>query len=136
DQRLGVGPDDLGDAADVPPGVEVATTGRVVVVLDAPDDRFPDTGPLADLGNGESGPVARFRQGFTDDHAAPPLLCRTAHRAGGGVRRSCPHHGPRLAAGTPIFAAGRADSNPGRRVPPTRGAGPGSAPAGGGRDRS
>src|SRR5438046_1942946 len=75
DQRLRIGPDDLGDAANVAPGVEVATTRRVVIVLDAPDDRFPDAGPLTDLGDGETGLVTRFRQGFTDGHAAPPPLC-------------------------------------------------------------
>jgi hypothetical protein len=71
DQRPGISRDDLGDAADMPPGVEVAAAHRVVVTLDAPDDRLPDTGPLADLGDGEAGLAARFRQGFADAHATP-----------------------------------------------------------------
>jgi hypothetical protein len=82
DQRLRVGTEDMGDATDVPPGVEVATTRRIVVALDPLDDRFPDAGPLADLGDGETGVAACLRQGFPNAHArastgpprcAPPL---------------------------------------------------------------
>jgi hypothetical protein len=79
DQRPGIGPDGLGDAADVRPGVKVATAGRVVAALDRRDERFPDAGLLTDLGNGQARPLARFGQGFTDRHAAPPQLCRTAY---------------------------------------------------------
>jgi hypothetical protein len=73
DQRLGVGADGLGDATDIPPGVKVTTTCRVVLALDPRDDRFPDAGPLADLSDGQASPPARFRQRFSDPHAAPPL---------------------------------------------------------------
>jgi len=83
DQRPGVGPDGLGDATDVAPRVEVAAAPGVVVALNPPDDRFPDPGPLTDLGNGETGSLARSRQGCTDRHAAPPQLCRPAHRPRG-----------------------------------------------------
>ena len=92
DQRRWVGPHGLGDAADVPPRVEVAAAPGVVVAFDPPDDRFPDPGLLTDLGNGETGSLARFRQGRTDGHAAPPQLCHPAYplRPGGGAIR--PHH--------------------------------------------
>ncbi len=83
DQRPGVGPDGLGDAADVPPRVEIAAAPGVVVALDPPDDRFPDPGPLTDLGNGKTGSLARFRQSCTNRHAAPPQLCRPAYRPRG-----------------------------------------------------
>src|SRR4029453_15491610 len=49
DQWLRVGPDGLRDAADVPPDIKVAATRRVIVTLDAGDDRFPDAGLAADL---------------------------------------------------------------------------------------
>jgi hypothetical protein len=75
DQRGGVGADGAGDAADVAAGVEIAAAGGEVIVLDVPDDRFPDPGLLADLGNGETGLTACVRQGFTDAHAAPPHTC-------------------------------------------------------------
>jgi hypothetical protein len=48
-----------------------------------PDDRFPDPGPLTDLGNAQTGPLARLRQGCTDGHAAPPQPRRPAHRPPG-----------------------------------------------------
>ena len=93
DQRPGVGPDGLGDAADVPPRVEVAAAPGVVVALNPPDDRFPDPGPLTDLGNGETSSLARFRQSCTDQHAAPPQLSRPAYRPRGQeAGRSRPHH--------------------------------------------
>jgi hypothetical protein len=79
DQRLGVGAYHLGDGADVPPRVEVAAALGVVVFLDLPDDRFPDAGLQADLGYGQVGLAPRLRQGFTDRHAMPPLLCRRTH---------------------------------------------------------
>jgi hypothetical protein len=50
-------------------GVEIAAAGGVIVALDAADDSFPDPGLLADLAGGETGPAARFRQGFADAHA-------------------------------------------------------------------
>ena len=68
----GLAPTDAGDAADVPAGVEVAAAGGEVVLLDVPDDRFPDPGLLADLGDGETGLTAGIRQAFADAHAAPP----------------------------------------------------------------
>jgi hypothetical protein len=83
DQRPRVGPDGLGDAADVPPRVEVAAAPGVVVALDPPDDRFPDPGPLTDLGNGETGSLARFRHDCTYRHSAPPHLCRLGYRRRG-----------------------------------------------------
>src|SRR5262249_1671982 len=76
DQRLGVGPDHARDAADVAAGVEVAAAGGEVIMLDATDDRLPDTGPLADLRNGETGLAAGLRQGVTAAPAAPPPLLR------------------------------------------------------------
>jgi hypothetical protein len=77
DQRLGIGPDHARDAADVATGIEVAAAGGEVIMLDAPDDRLPDAGALADLRNGETGLAAGLHQGITDAHAAPPLrLCR------------------------------------------------------------
>jgi hypothetical protein len=79
DQRPGVGPDDLGDAADVRPGVKVATARGVVVALDPRDDRFLYAGLLTDLGHGQAGPLARSGQGVTDRHAAPPQFGRTAY---------------------------------------------------------
>ena len=42
-------------------------------MLDAPDDRLPDAGPLTDLRKGETGLAAGLRQGVTNAHAAPPL---------------------------------------------------------------
>ena len=76
DQRDRVGADDAGDAADVPAGVEVTAAGGEVVLLDVPDDRFPDPGLLADLADGETGLTAGFRQGFADAHAPPPRADR------------------------------------------------------------
>ncbi len=73
DQRLRISPDGPGDAPDIRPGVKVPTTRRVVVTLDLFDDRFPDAGPLANLGNGETGLAPRLREGFADAHSAPPL---------------------------------------------------------------
>jgi hypothetical protein len=72
DQRHRIDADGAGDAADVTAGVEVAAARGEVSLFDAADDRFPDPGPLADLGNGETGLTAGFRQGFTDAHAEPP----------------------------------------------------------------
>ena len=116
DQRPRVGPDGLGDAADVPPRVEVAAAPGVVVALDPPDDRFPDPGPLTDLGNGETGSLARFRQGCTNRHAAPPQLCRPAYRPRGQeAGRSRPHHftrSPRRIGCLVLFAASRPASGP------------------------
>jgi hypothetical protein len=77
DQRPRIGPHHCGDGADVPPGVKVATTGRIVAALDTFDDRFPDPGPLADLGNAQTGPLAGLRQHSPDAHPSPPLLYRT-----------------------------------------------------------
>ncbi len=82
DQRLRVGADGARDAADVAASVEVATARRVVTALNPPDDRLPDTGPLANLRNGETSLATCLCQGVTDAHAAPPLLCPTAHRPG------------------------------------------------------
>jgi hypothetical protein len=56
------------------PGRKVTTTRRAVAALDALDDRFLDPGPLADLGNAQTGLVA-LAPGFPDAHPAPPLLC-------------------------------------------------------------
>src|SRR5208283_5513837 len=70
DQRDRVGADDGRDAADVPARVEVAAARGEVVLLDVPDDRFPDPGFPAHLGDGETGLTARVRQGFADAHVA------------------------------------------------------------------
>jgi hypothetical protein len=80
DQWPRIGSDGMSDGADVPPGVEVPAASAIVVVLDAADDGFPDAGLLADLGHGETGPAARFRQVFADAHAAPPPPDRIARR--------------------------------------------------------
>ena len=47
--------DEAGEGTHVTACVEVAAAPGVVVALDPPDDRFPDPGPLTDLGNGETG---------------------------------------------------------------------------------
>src|SRR4029077_7847675 len=66
------GADDLRDAADVPPGVEVAAALGVVVGFDVADDARPDPGPLADLQNAETGLLTGIRQGLADAHPTPP----------------------------------------------------------------
>jgi hypothetical protein len=125
DQRPGVGPDGLGDATNVPPRVEIAAAPGVVVALDPPDDRFPYPGPLTDLGNGDTGSLARFRQGCTDRHTAPPQLCRPAYRPRGQeARRSRPiisrhPHGRSPAS----FCSRRAAQSAGHRTPTAQGAG-------------
>ena len=48
--------------------VQVATAGVIVIFLDAPDDRFPDPGALADLVNGKTRPITRLGQRFADGH--------------------------------------------------------------------
>jgi hypothetical protein len=59
----------------VAPRVEITAAGGEVIVLDVPDDGFPDPGLLTDLGDGETGLLALGRQGVTDAHAhTPPLL--------------------------------------------------------------
>ena len=73
DERNRIDADHRRNAPDVPPGVEVAAAGREVVLLDAPDDGFPDPGPVCDLRHGETSLAACLRQGVTDAHAAPPL---------------------------------------------------------------
>ena len=80
DQRVGVSPGDLGDAADVPPDVKVASAPGIVVSLDVADDCFPDAGPLADLGNTQASPVTCLCQRFADAHTALPHIRHTAHR--------------------------------------------------------
>jgi hypothetical protein len=76
DQRPWISPHHHGDGADVPAGVKVATTGRIVAALDTFDDRFLDPGPPADLGNAQTGPLAGLCQHSPDAHPAPPLLYR------------------------------------------------------------
>jgi hypothetical protein len=73
DQRLRGQADGGGDAADMAARVEVAAAAGEVIGLDAPDDRFPDPGLLADLGDSETGLTPSFRQRVSDAHAAPPL---------------------------------------------------------------
>jgi hypothetical protein len=87
DQRPRISPHHCGDGADVPPSVKVATTGRIVAALDTFDDRFPDPGPLADLGNAQTGPLAGLRQHSLDAHPAPPLLYPTTPSRTCQVRR-------------------------------------------------
>ena len=122
DQRPGVGPDGLSDAADVPPRVEVAAAPGVVVALDPPDNRFPDPGPLTDLSNAETGSLAGFRQSCTDRHAAPPQLCRPAYRPR-GQERFRPHRftrsPPRIGC-LVLLAASRSVSGPPGRPSPSR----------------
>src|SRR5215472_6326971 len=74
DQIFGVESDRASDVADVTARVEIATTGRVVPALDAPDDGLPDARTLAYLRHGETGLAARSRQFVTDAHAVPPLV--------------------------------------------------------------
>ena len=50
--------------------------------------RRTSAGPLADLSDGQASPTARFRQRFSDPHAAPPLSHRTARRPDAACRRS------------------------------------------------
>src|SRR5689334_3160278 len=91
DQRDRVGADDAGDAADVPASVEVTAAGGEVVLLDVPDDRFPDPGLVADLGDAETGLTTGFRQGFTDAHAAstcPWASSTRQHRGNGATLRA------------------------------------------------
>jgi hypothetical protein len=83
DQRLGGCPYGTGDATDVAPGVEIIAAGAEVVVLDVPDDCFPDTGLLADLRDGEAGLASCMCQGVTDIHPATSRTRRPAIRAGG-----------------------------------------------------
>jgi hypothetical protein len=129
DQRPGVGPYGLSDAADVPPRVEVAATPGIVVALDPPDDRFPNPGPVTDLGKGETGSLARVRQVCTNRHAAPPQLCPPRVlplRPGGGAIPAPSFHAiptadrlPRSVRGEPPSqrATGRPPpSRPRRRV--------------------
>ena len=78
DQRLGIGADHGGDTSDVPPGVEVAAAGREIVLLDAPDDRFPDA--VCSL------TCVTVRP----DSGAPPPACHRCSRcASKGSRRTC-----------------------------------------------
>ena len=99
--------------------------------LNPPDDRFPDPGPLTDLGNGETGSLARVRQGSTNRHAAPPQLCPPRvppPRPGGGAIPAPSFHAiltadrlPRSVRGEPPSqrATGRPPpSRPRRRVSP------------------
>jgi hypothetical protein len=72
DKRHRVRADHLGDRPDVTAGVEVAAAGREVALLDRGDDRLPDPGLPAYLGQGETGLTSRLRQGVTDAHVAPP----------------------------------------------------------------
>src|SRR5262245_27228436 len=72
DKGRRVGPHHASDRADVPTSVEVPAARREVVLLDGPDDRFPDPGPLTYLRDGETGLTSRVRQGFTNAHAVPP----------------------------------------------------------------
>src|SRR5215471_15680732 len=88
----------------MPPSVKVTTTRGVVVALDAVDEGFPDAGPLADLGHGETGPATRVRQVCSDAHDAPPLP-KSLLRCGSAVRCFPPSRaGPQVWAG---LAAGR-----------------------------
>src|SRR5205814_1947058 len=80
DQRDRIGPDDGGDAANVPAGVKVAAAGGKVVLLDVPDDRFPDPGLVADLADGETGLTAGFCQAFADAHASLHVLAVAVRR--------------------------------------------------------
>src|SRR5215469_4861147 len=113
DQRLGIGPDDPRDRADMPAGVEVATARRVVIVLDVIDQGLPDPGPLADLGDGKAGPATRLRQGLADAHGTTPPLDRTARRPGCRVR-------PVMTPSSPLHpGANRSGAEPtGNRRPP------------------
>src|SRR4029077_250041 len=55
-------------------GVKVAAAGGEVVLLDIPDDRFPDPGLMADLADGETGLTAGSRKSFADAHARLHVL--------------------------------------------------------------
>ena len=84
DQRGGIGAHRLGDGPDMAPRVEVTAAGRVVVLLDAPDDVLPDPGALTDLGHGEPGMAAGRRQRRADAQARLPT-----RRAIPGQRKGC-----------------------------------------------
>ena len=84
-----VGAHDPGDAADVTARVEIAAALGEVILFDAPDDRFPDPGLLADLTDGEAGVASRFGQGFTDAHAAPPPALVGMGSGGDEETREC-----------------------------------------------
>ena len=89
-----------------------------------PDDRFPDPGPRTDLGNAQTGPLARLRQGCTDGHAAPPQPRRPAHRPPGqhAGRSRAPHvtRPPPRTGRLVLLAASRPVSRPPGRPPPSR----------------
>src|SRR5579859_1992158 len=68
DQRGRVGTRRAGHCPDVPPGVEVAATGGVVVPFDAADDGLTDTRLLTDLGDGEASLVTCRGQCLTGAH--------------------------------------------------------------------
>src|SRR4029077_17708700 len=55
DQRPGVDADGAGERANVSAHEDVAAAGVVVILLDAPDDRSPDLGALAELVHGKTG---------------------------------------------------------------------------------
>ncbi len=90
DQRDRVGADDGGDAADVAAGVEVTAARGKVVLLDVPDDRFPDPGLMADLADGETGLTAGFRQAFADAHARLHVLM-SRYQENGAIPESGGH---------------------------------------------
>jgi len=72
DQRLRISPDSRGDGPDVPAGVKITPTGRVIITLNIGDDRFPDAGLPADLGYAEPSPAPRIREDSANAHTAPP----------------------------------------------------------------
>jgi hypothetical protein len=85
DQRLAVHARGTSDGADVPARIEVAAASGEVVLFDPPDDRLPDSSPLADLRNSQTSLAPCRCQDLTDAHAAPPLPDRAAAR----LRRGC-----------------------------------------------
>jgi hypothetical protein len=78
DQRCRISSDHPGDGTDVPPRVKVAAARGIVIALDAPDNRFPEAGLLADLRQGKTSLAAGFCQGRADGHRRAPFGCQAS----------------------------------------------------------
>ena len=80
DERSGVDPEDVRDAANVPAGVEVAAAVLEVVRFDAADERGADAGGGADVVDAHASVLARLRENAADAHVGhgevPPSRLR------------------------------------------------------------
>ena len=72
-QRIRIRSYDMGNGTDMAASVGVTAAGGEVILLDSPDDRFPDAGLAADLAHGQLGPPAGLGQHRADAHPSPPL---------------------------------------------------------------